>query len=376
MSVIIKTVETKQDLKRFIDFPEKLYRNNPYYIPPLFFDQADTLDPERNPSSAFCESALYLAYKDGKLAGRVAAIVNHKANKQWNHDEVRFGWFDFFDDDEVSNALMDKVVEFGKARGMNKVVGPLGYTDFDPEGLLIEGFDKMSTMPLIYNHPYYKTHIENMGFEKDADWLEYRIFVPKQLPDKFLRVASIIQQRYNVHIVPMTKKKIRKEHYGQKVFDLINESYKNLYNFTILPQDLADKYLGFYLSVLDVRYLCMLENEKNELVGFGITMPSLNNALQKSRGKLFPFGWLHLLKSMYLKHEEGVELLLVGVRPDYRSCGLPSLMFVDLFSKFSKDGVKWAETNAELEDNNSMRNQWEGFDYEQKKRRRSYIKSI
>ena len=376
MSVEIKKVLSKRDLRLFVDFPETLYRNNPYYVPPLFFDQMDTLDQGKGAAQEFCDSALYLAYKDGRLAGRVAAIVNFKANEQWNHKEVRFGWYDFIDDAEVSGALMEKVYEFGREHGMESVVGPLGFTDFDPEGQLVSGFDRLSTMALIYNHPYYNDHIQAMGFEKDADWIEYKVFIPEKLPDRLNRISNIVKERCNVHLRPLTRRIIRKEQYGMKVFRLINECYKNLYNFTVLPDDMARKYLDFYLSILDLRYLSMVENDKGELVAFGITMPSIARALQKSRGKLFPFGWWHLLKSMFIKHEEGVEMLLVGVRPDYQNTGINSLLFADLFSRFSKWGVKWAETNAVLEDNLKNQGQWKDFETECVKRRRSYKKIL
>lgn len=376
MSVDVKQVLNRRDLRRFVNFPDSLYKNNPYYVPPLVFDQMDTLDQEHGAAQEFCKSALYLAYKDGKLAGRVAAIVNFKANEQWNHKEVRFGWYDFIDDPEVSGALMEKVYEFGREYGMESVVGPLGFTDFDPEGMLIDGYDRLSTMALIYNYPYYIDHLERMGFGKDTDWIEYKVFLPEQLPDRLQRVSSIIQQRCNVHIKPLTRKIVRKENYGLKVFKLINECYKNLYNFTVLPDHMAKKYLDFYLSILDLRYLCMVENDKDELVAFGITMPSIARALQKNRGRLFPFGWWPLIKSMFIKHEEGVEMLLVGVRPDYQNSGINSLLFADLFAKFSKWGVKWAETNAVLEDNFKNQGQWKDFDNECVKRRRSYIKKL
>ncbi|MBO4671933.1 MAG: GNAT family N-acetyltransferase [Bacteroidales bacterium] len=376
MAIEIKKVLTRRQLRAFVNFPEKLYKNNPYYIPPLVFDQMDTLDQKKGAAQEFCKSALYLAYKDGEAVGRIAAIVNFKANEQWNHKEVRFGWFDFIDDPEVSDALMEKVYEFGRQYGMESVVGPLGFTDFDPEGMLIQGFDKESTMALIYNHPYYNDHMTRMGFGKDTDWIEYRVFIPEQLPDRLMRISAIIQQRCNVHMKPLTRKIIRKEKYGEKVFRLINECYKNLYNFTVLPDHMAKKYLDFYLSILDLRYLSMVENEKDELVAFGVTMPSISQALKKCRGKLFPFGWWHLAKSMFIKHEEGVEMLLVGVRPDYQNSGINSLLFADLFAKFKEWGVKWAETNAVLEDNFKNQGQWRDFDHECAKRRRSYIKKL
>lgn len=377
MSVIIKEVQSRFDLRRFILFPEKLYRHNPYYVPQLIFDQIDTLDRKRNPAAAFCDSALYLAYKDGKLVGRVAAIVNHKANKQWNHKEVRFGWYDFIDDPEVSEALMKKVEEFGRKYGMESVVGPLGFTDFDPEGMLVEGFDKEGTMALIYNHPYYNDHVEAMGFGKEVDWTELRVKVPEKLDERYERMQSVVSKKTGVNVVrDLTRKKVRKEGYGRKLFNLINACYKDLYNFTILPDDMADKYMNFYLDLLDLDYICLLENKDRELVGFALTMPSLAGTLQKNRGRLFPFGWILLAKNLFLKHGKGVEMLLIGIRPDYRGKGLNSLLFYTLTNNFISKKIEWAETNAILETNNSSFNLWHNFEHISTKRRRSYIKKL
>jgi len=376
MAVTIKEVVSRRDLRTFVNFPEKLYRDNPYYVPPLVFDQMDTLDQKKGAAQEFCDSKLFLAYKDGELAGRVAAIVNHRANEQWNHKEVRFGWIDFIDDPEVSKALMDQVEAFGRSFGMESVVGPLGFTDFDPEGMLIEGYDALSTMALIYNFPYYNDHMAALGFEKDADWIEYKVYIPQECPPRWDRMFNIISQRTNCHLRPLTRKIIRQEDYGHKVFKCINDCYKDLYNFTVLPQQMADKYLGFYLSILDLDYLSMVENEKGELVAFGITMPSIARALQKCRGKLFPFGWWHVVKSLFWKHEEGAEMLLVGVHPDYQNSGINSLLFMDMFNKYRERGVVWAESNAILETNLKNQGQFRDFNPECRKRRRSYIKKL
>jgi hypothetical protein len=376
MSIEIRPVRTRSELKKFVNFPEKLYRHNPYYVPPLVFDQLDTLDQEKGAAQEFCDSELYLAYKDGELAGRVAAIVNHKANEQWNHKEVRFGWYDFIEDKEVAQALMDKVYEFGRKFKMDSVVGPLGFTDFDPEGMLVEGYDQLSTMALIYNYPYYNDYLNEMGFGKDADWIEYIVTVPEEMPERWPRLAAIIEQRANVHVRQLTRKIIRKEDYGHKVFRCINECYKDLYNFTVLPDHMAEKYLGFYLSILDLRFLSMVENEKGELVAFGISMPSIVKALQKTRGKLFPFGWWPLLKAMFIKHGEMAELLLIGVRPDYQNSGVNSLVFMDMFRKFNAMGIKHCESNAVLETNLKNQGQFREFNPVSKKRRRSYIKKL
>lgn len=378
MSIEVRKIDAsdKKQLREFVLFPEKLYKDSPYYVPCLVFDEMGTLNPQKNPASDFCDSELYMAYRDGEPVGRVAAIINRWANEHWKHDEVRFGWFDTVDDREVSAALIAKVEEFGRKHGMTHIVGPLGFTDFDPEGMLVDGFDQQSTMPLIYNYPYYVQHIEALGFTKDADWLEYRIFVPDQMPEKFARVARLVAERNNFKVRPVTRKLIRKEDYATKIFHLISETYKELYEYTVLPDNLADKYIGFYLKVLDLRYITAVENEKEEIVAFGITMPSLADALQKSRGRIFPFGWWHLLKALFIKHSEGAELLLMGARPDVRNSGVTALVINDMVTKYSKMGVKWAESNAELEDNHAIRNSFADFDRIQHKRRRSYKKAI
>ena len=376
MAVEIKEVSSPKEMKTFIRFPEKLYRDNKYYVPSLEYDVLDTLSPERNPAYDFCDAKLYLAYKDGEVAGRVAVIINHRANEEWNHKEVRFGWYDFIDDYEVSQALMDKVEEFGRAQGMDTVVGPLGFTDFDPEGMLVDGYDRLCTMALIYNHPYYVTHMEKMGFEKDNDWIEFRIELKDGLPEKFSRVAQIVAKRSKCHVRPLTKKMLKEEQYGYKVFHLINECYKDLYNFTILTDKMIKKYMEFYLGLLPLKYVSCIENEQGELVAFGIIMPSLARALQKTRGKLLPFGWFTLAKAMYWKYDDTMEMLLVGVRPDYRDSGINSLLFTDLFQRAVDDGFKYAETNAIMETNSKNIAQWTLFPGECKKRRRSYKKAL
>lgn len=373
MAVTIRPVLTRKDLKIFVEFPNRLYKGNPYFVPKLFMDEVATLDPKKNPAYAFSESALFLAYKDGVPVGRVAAIVNRKANEKWNHKEVRFGWIDFIDDREVSEALVAKVAEFGRAKGMDTIVGPLGFTDFDPEGMLVEGYDQLCTMALIYNHPYYPQHFEAMGFVKEVDWVEYKIHIPKEIPERISRVAAMVRERYGLTIRKITRREVRKERMGQRIFELINETYGPLYNFTPLPPDLIDKYVGDYLGLLDLNYITLLEKD-GEIVGFGIIMPSIVRALQKCGGKLFPFGWYHLVKSMYIKHEPNVEMLLVGVKPEYKG-GL-AVLFNEFIPLANRDGFTYAETNAELETNNAMQNPWDLFENEQTKRRRVYKKPL
>lgn len=376
MSVELIQVKNRKQLRDFVEFPNTLYKDSKYYVPKLSMDELSTLDPKKNPAFEFSEAALYLAYKDGKLAGRVAAIVNHKANKKWNHKEVRFGWIDYIDDLEVSKALIDKVIEYGKAKGMEKIVGPLGFTDFDPEGMLVEGFEEMCTMVLLYNYPYYLKHMEALGFRKEIDWLEYKIFIPDSVPERIERLAKIIPEKYGVRVRKITRREIRKEKLGHKIFALVNETYKNLYNFTQLTEKLIDKYVNFYLGLIDLKYITLVEDKNKNIVAFGLSMPSIVNALRKCRGKLFPFGWYHIIKSLYFKHEDCVELLLIGVKAEYRNHGLLALIFNDLIPRYNKAGFKYGESNAELETNFMIQSPWDNFEFEQKKRRRVVYKDI
>ena len=376
MSVTVTRVQNKRAFKEFLHFPLTLYKDMPAFVPPLLMDDADTLDPKKNPAYEFCDAAMYLAYKDGKLAGRVAAIVNHKANAAWNHDEVRFGWFDFIDDREVSKALLDAVEAFGKERGMTTILGPLGFTDFDPEGMLVEGFEYLSSMALHHNWPYYKDHMEALGYAKDVDWLEYRIYLGDTIPDKYIRVAKIVEDRYGLKLRKITKREVRKTDIGYKLFDLINETYSSLYNFTVLPKKMVDKYVGFYLGVLDLKFVSLVEDKDHNIVGFGVVMPSITRALKKCNGKLFPFGWFHILRAMYWKYEENFEMLLIGVKPEYQKKGVNSIVFVDLMKELLKGGFVYGESNAELESNLDIRSQWGDLEVKECKRRRVYKKAV
>ena len=376
MSLVVKTVESKADLKTFVKFPLSLYRNCPYYVPGIFSDEMNTLDPAKNPMGKYSKSRKFLAYKDGIVVGRVIAIINEIANRDWKHAEVRFGWMDFVDDKEVSRALMDAVIAFGKENGMTTVTGPLGFTDFDNEGCVVEGFDDISSFALKYNYPYYKEHFEAMGFEKANDWLELRIFVPDTVPDKVVRASRMLQERYGLHIRKITRRDIRKEHYGQKVFDLINRTYCDLYDFTVLPPEVIDSYIDTYLGLLDLKFITLVEDPAGKLVAVALTMPSIAHAVQKGRGYLFPFGWWHLLKSMYFKYEDALELLMIAVEPEYRNKGVHALLFNEIIPNLQKGGFKYGESNAEMEDNSSVQNIWHAYEKEFKRRRRVYSKEI
>lgn len=376
MSIQIKVVESKKELKTFVRFANKLYKDNKYYVPAIVFDELSTFNKKKNGAFDFCEAELYLAYKEGEVVGRVAAIINHKANERWGVKQVRFGWIDFIDDIEVSTALIEAVSAFGKRHGMDQIVGPLGFTDFDPEGMLVEGFDRISTMALIYNHPYYPEHLKKLGFSKETGWLEYRITIPEVTPDRYIALANVVKERYNLKVLKLSRRQIIKQGYGQKFFELINQTYCNLYGFSLLSPKQIKSYVDLYLSLIDTRMITFIENDKGELVGAAAAIPSLSVALQKCRGELLPFGWWHLLKSMFIKRPETLELLLIGVRPDYQNCGVNSLIILDLAERFRDMGFKYAETNAMLESNDKIHAMWRPFEKEQHKARWIFGKEI
>lgn len=376
MSVTIVPVDSKRSLRTFVKFPNRLYKDCPFYVPSLMLDEMKTFNPKKNPAFDFSKAKLFLAYKDGKVVGRVAAIINDIANKNWNHNEVRYGWMDFIDDKEVSKALIDAVMEFGRQNGMTSIAGPLGFTDFDPEGVVVDGFDQISTMALRYNFPYYPQHLEAMGFTKEVDWMEYKVYCPTEVPERIERIAKIVEEKYDIHVRKVTRREVLKDHVGEDIFNLINRTYCNLFDFTILPDRMVKQYINTYLKLVDLRYVPILEDKDHKLVGFGICMPSIVKAIQKSKGRLFPFGWWYLLRSMYFKHEGVLEMLLTAVEPAYLDKGLNSLLFTDLIPIAIKDGFKYAETNAELETNIKIRGPWDNFQKEQCKRRRVYGKSL
>ena len=376
MAITIKNVTTKKELKTFVRFANKMYKGNPYYVPSMPLDDLKTLDKNFNAAFEFCEAEYFLAYKDNVPVGRVAAILNHKANKAWDVNQVRFGWFDFIDDIEVSKALLDAVIAFGKQRGVNQIVGPLGFTDFDPEGMLVDGFDRISTMALIYNHPYYPEHMKKLGYTKETGWVEYRLTLPDEVPERHLKVAEFVTDRYGLRVVKKTKKQVYKERYGQKIFNLINETYCHLYGFSLLSEKQIDQFVDTYLGVIDMQMLSFVEDREGNLIAAGLTMPSIAETLQKCNGEIVPFGWYHLLKTMYWKRPDTLELLLIGVKPEWQSKGVNSLIFVDLLQRYKAMGFKYAETNANLESNTKVQAMWSVFETEQHKKRWVFGKEI
>ncbi len=376
MAVTIRPISGKKELKEFVKFRIDLYKNNPYAIPPLYMDEIGTLDPKKNPAFEFCEMQCFMAYNDGKAVGRIAAMINHRANETWKEKNGRFGFIDFIDDEEVSAALLKAAGDWVKSKGMHSIHGPLGFTDMDQEGMLIEGYDQLGTMATIYNYPYYPQHMEKLGYRKDVDWVEYKIFIPEAMPEKHKRISEIVLKKYNLKILKYTStKRLIQDGYGQKLFELVNGSYGHLYGFTPLTQKQIDYYIKMYISMLKLEFLTLIVDENNDLIGMGVAMPSLSKALQKAQGKLFPFGFIHLIKALKMKNPV-IDLLLIAVRPDYQSKGVNALMFYDLIPQFQKAGVVYAESNPELLENDKVQSQWEYFENVNHKRRRAFIKEL
>lgn len=382
MSAIeIKKVESRRDLCKFIDFHNELYKGNPYHVPNLYFDEMNTFRKDKNAAFDFCEAEYFMAYRDGKAVGRVAAIINHSANKKWERESVRFGWIDFVDDIEVSKSLLKAVEDYGKSKGMKEIVGPLGFTDMDPEGMLLYGYDQLGTQATAYNYPYYPEHMDRMGgWEKDNDYVEYKLYVPEEMPEKYATIAKMIQKRYNLQVKKLKRNEIYGENgYGKKIFDVVNETFKDLYGYSKLTDRQIEQYVKMYLPMADLDLITIIEDwntPDHKVVGVGISIPSLARALQKCGGKLFPFGWWHILRALKFHKTEVVDLLLVGVLPEYRQKGANALLFYDLIPHYQRLGFKWGETHVEMETNMKVQGQWQYLNREIHKRRRCYKKDI
>jgi GNAT superfamily N-acetyltransferase len=382
-SIVIKKVTDKKSLDAFIEFHYELYKGNEYDAPNLYSDEVKTLSKDKNPAFEFCEAEYYLAYKDGKLAGRVAAIINHRYNEQWNRLAVRFGWLDLIDDLEVLKALLGAVEDYGRQKGMTEIIGPLGFTDMDPEGMLTYGFDQLGTMATIYNYAYYPRLMEQMaGYEKDNDYVEYKAFVPKgDMPEKFSKVAQMVEKRYNLHCPQLKRSQVFGPNgYGRKVLEVVNKTFGNLYGYSQMTDRQIDTYVKEYFKFFSMDMLCVIEDwntPDHQVVGVGISIPSLTRALQKCRkGRLLPFGWWHLFQALYLKKTDIVDCLLIGVLPEYRAKGANSLLFYHLIPIYQKYGFKWGETHVHMESNTAVQAQWQYLENEQHKRRRCYKKQL
>lgn len=376
MAVTIIPVKTRKELKQFIRFNYELYKYNPYSVPDLYEDMLVTLDPKRNAAFEFCEAEYFLAIRDGKIVGRVAAIINRRANEKWNIKAVRFGWIDFIDDIEVSKALLDKVEQWGRERGMTEIQGPLGFTDLDAEGMLIEGYDRISTMATIYNYPYYPKHMEKLGYEKDTDWIELLLKVPEKVPEKIERIANMVAKRFGLKARKFKSNRELEQLYGEAIFDLVNKCYAPLYGFSPLSKGQIEQYIKMYLPLVDRRMIALITDQNDKLVGVGISIASLAEALQKAKGKLFPFGWFYIVKALFIKRPTRLDFLIVAIDPEYQGKGVNAIIINEILPNYVKMGFKDVESNPELENNDKVQAQWDMFDKEQHKRRRAYKKSI
>lgn len=376
MSVTITEVNTKADRLKFVKFPASLYKNNPYYVPSLVLDEMETLNENKNPAFDFCEIKMFLAYRENKIVGRIAVIINHRSNEIWNQKNARFGFVDFIDDNEVVDILFATAENWTKSKGLEAIHGPMGFTDLDHEGLLIHGYDRISTMATTYSFPYYKDQIERLGYEKDVDWNEYYIPVPNEVPERHKRIAQIVTDKYGLKVLKFKNLK-QITPYVDQVFNLLNKAYEPLYGFVPLTKRQIDYYVKMYVPLLrwDIVTI-VIKEDTDEVVAFGIGTPSLSEALKKSRGKLFPFGWIGLLKALKLKNNPVVDLMIIGIDPAYQGKGVNAIIFADFIVSAHNSGFKFAESNPELEMNNKVASLWDGFNAENHKVRRAYIKKL
>ena len=378
MSTIeIKQVTNRKELKQFVQFYYDLYRGNNCAVPYLFFDEMTTLRKDKNPSFECCEAEYFMAFRDGKMVGRVAAIINRRANERWNCHQVRFGWFDFIDDTAVSTALLQAVEQWGRSKGMNEIAGPLGFIDTDREGMLVDGFDQLSTMYVNYNNPYYPRHMEQLqGFQKANDWVEMKVKVPDEVPAKFAKITEMVSKRYGLRVHKFTRNELIKEGWGRKTFDLLNATYKDLYGFSQLSDRQIDKLVNDYIQIADLNLVtAVMDGDK--IVGFGITFPSFSEAMQKTRdGRFLPFGWWHLLKVLKWHKTPLVDLLLIGVLPEYRGKGANALIFDDLIRWFQRYHFEYAITGPQMESNEGVLSQWQYLEATPYRRHRCYRKFL
>ena len=372
----VKRVETRREMNDFVAFPDKIYRNCPQYVPDMEQEVRSMFLPAKNAGLAFSDVQPFVAYRDGKPVGRIVGIINRKANERWQVANVRFGLIEFVDDIDVSRALLEAVEDWGRERGMKRIVGPMGITDFDKEGMLVEDFDLMGSVTAIYNPPYYPVHMEQLGFKKEVDWLQIRIDVPSEVPAKYARVARYDREMMGLKVRKLTDAQIAQQGYGHQIFHLLNQAYAPLFGYSELSDAQIDQYVSQYLDIVDKQLLPAVFNEKDEMVGVAITMASLSEALHKSKGRLWPFGWYHLLKALKWKHADNAEMLLIAVRPDYQGLGVNALFFDNLIPIYNKYGFKWAETGPQLENNLKELSQWKPLNPKTVKRRRCYAKEL
>ena len=376
MSVTIQKVSNKESLKKFVHFGIDLYKGNEYFVPPLVYDEIATLSPNKNPAFDHCDVVYFLAYRDDAIVGRIAVMINFKANERWNNKYARFGFVDFVNDDEVVDALFNEASEWARHRGMEKIVGPMGFTDMDHEGMLIHGYDQMGTMETIYNYPYYVEQMNRMGFVKDSDWFEFLITIPKEVPERISRLSEVVKKRSGV-VVRHLEKKEDVMPFAHDIFRLINKAYKDIYGYVELTEKQIDYYVDMYIPMIRLEFVTLvLRREDNKLIGVAIGLPSLAAALQKAQGHFLPTGWYHLYKAMKSKKNKVLDLLLVAVDPEYQNKGVNALMFNEFIKAAADAGMEVAESNPELEVNNKVQAMWSDFDVVHHKTRRAFIKDL
>ena len=375
MSIIIKEVETKRDLKKFIEFYVKLYKDSKSFVPPLFLDEYEGLRRDKNPAYEYCDAKFYLAYKDNKIVGRVCALHNKRYNEIWKCKRLRFTRFDFIDDYEVSSALMDKVYDYARELELEEIQGPMGFCDLDKQGMLVEGFDELNMMVTPYNHKYYIQHMEKLGFSKDADWIEFLINIPEQLDEKLIRVNNIVLKRNKLKVLKIKKMK-EVLPWAKKIFDLLGDAYKNLYGVIPLTDEQINMYVRQFISFLTPDFVSIILNEDDEPVAIGISMPSIARAVKKTNGHLFPFGFISVLKALKSRRLERVDLLLIGVKPEYQLKGINGIIISEMYKTFHRKKVIYAESSPMLETNEKIQSMWNHFENRQHKRRRCYLKKL
>lgn len=373
MSIEVKEVRRNRELKEFIRFPFSLYKNSPYWVPPLILDELHTLRRDKNPAFQFCEATYWLVYQNGEPAGRIAGIINRQFIEKWHAKYARFGWVDFVDDPDVSAALFDTVETWAKAHNLDAVHGPLGFSDMDHEGMLVEGFNELGTIATIYNYPYYPIHMEKLGYQKDVDWVEYEIRTPNEIPEKANKVAQLVMERKGIRVVEAKRSKDLLP-YAHQIFELINTTYDTFYGFVPLTEQQIHFYVNQYFPFVDPDYLKILVDSQGKIAGFVIGMPSLSRALQKAKGRLLPFGFFFLWKA--LKFPKYIDLYLGAIRPDLQGKGVDALLMTELAKSCIKNHIISAESNIELEDNVRVQSHWKYFSARQHKRRRCFIKHL
>ncbi|AZZ58107.1 GNAT family N-acetyltransferase [Riemerella anatipestifer] len=372
-SIVVKKVTNDKELQDFIKFPNKLYKENPNYVPPLNNDEKNIWKAEENPALSYSDTEQYLAYRNGEVVGRIALMVNYKEEKELGIKKLRFGWLDFIDDIEVSKALMDKAIEVAKSKNLPKIEGPMGFTNLDKAGMLVMGFDKLATMIGIYNFEYYPTHLEQLGLKKEKEWVEFEIDFPEQLPEKVTKFSGLIKEKYKLKVLRFNHKKEILP-LVEPMFKLLDETYKNLSTYTPISDEQIKTYKEKYFGFIDKDYIICIADEHDDLIAFAITMPSYSRALQKAKGKLLPFGWWHFLQAS--KKNDRANFYLIGIRPDYQRRGVTSIIFEEIYKVFKKKGVRFLETNPELEENKNIQLLWQDYNPVNHKRRRTYSLDI